>query len=370
MFKRLVQLFFLLVLVAVAGLVWFSWYASTPLLVPVGAAESSVPASGESMIMEPVEAVSADGTAISGYLVRPRLSGALTPRQNRVRDALKLRGNMPHLDEKPELVVICTSWDNGVQGSLPLAEGLTGAGYSCLVWNPGGRDIARPYCTYGLKEYADVTALLDTVGEKTGGLPPVAAVGQGFGAAVLLKAASEDPRIRCMVSMDCFPSLKTVAMREMEQEWGKPLCYPAFWLMDAGVAWRADFSTFDVAPVDYALKLDYPAMVVCTNQYFFSTLEDSLSIYDSLKDDKKQLYESIREGEPYGTKERTFLHVIEGKKGEKFEKNYKVNVYDGDDELQAGIAEWIHDNTRMPMPRVLMNEFYRFPVTAAAPSGR
>lgn len=50
MFKRLVQLFFLLVLVAVAGLVWFSWYASTPLLVPVGAAESS--ASGESMIME------------------------------------------------------------------------------------------------------------------------------------------------------------------------------------------------------------------------------------------------------------------------------------------------------------------------------
>lgn len=267
MFKRLVQLFFLLVLVAVAGLVWFSWYASTPLLVPVGAAESS--ASGESMIMEPVETVSADGTAIAGYLVRPRLSGTLTPRQNRVRDALKLRGNMTHLDEKPELVVICTSWDNGVQGSLPLAEGLTGAGYSCLVWNPRGRDNARQYCTYGLKEYADVTALLDAVAEKTGGLPPVAAVGQGFGAAVLLKAASEDPRIRCMVSMDCFPSLKTVAMREMEQDWGKTLCYPAFWLMDAGVAWRADFSTFDVAPVDYALKLDYPAMVVCTNQYFF-----------------------------------------------------------------------------------------------------
>lgn len=73
MFKRLVQLFFLLVLVAVAGLVWFSWYASTPLLVPVGAAESSVPASGESMIMEPVEAVSADGTAISGLSGAPRL---------------------------------------------------------------------------------------------------------------------------------------------------------------------------------------------------------------------------------------------------------------------------------------------------------
>ena len=76
----------------------------------------------------------------------------------------------------------------------------------------------------------------------------MAAVGQGFGAAVLLKAASEDPRIRCMVSMDCFPSLKTVAVREMEQDWGKPLCYAAYWLLDAGVDWRAGFSRLTWLP--------------------------------------------------------------------------------------------------------------------------
>ena len=299
MFKRLVQLFLLLLLAAVGVLVWFAWYVSTPLLVPVGGDEPSASPVADSLVMEPVEAVSADGTAIEGYLVRPGRPEALSPRQSRVRDTLKLRGRMPHLEAKPELVVIATSWDQGVKGSLPLAEGLTGAGYTCLVWNPRGKNDARKFCTYGLKEYADVTALLDAVSRKQGGLPPVAAVGQGFGAAVLLKAASEDPRIRCMVSMDCFPSLKTVAVREMEQDWGKPLCYAAYWLLDAGVDWRADFSTFDVAPVDDALKLDYPVMVVCTNQYFFSTLEDCLSIYDSLRNEKKQLYESIREGEPY-----------------------------------------------------------------------
>ena len=319
--------------------------------------------------MEPVEAVSSDGTAIEGYLVRPGRPEALSPRQSRVRDTLKLRGKMPHLEAKPELVVIAASWNEGVESSLPLAEGLAGAGYTGLIWNPRGKNNTRQFCTYGLREYADVTALLNAVSRKQGGLPPVAAVGQGFGAAVLLKAASEDPRIRCMVSMDCFPSLKTVAVREMEQDWGKPLCYAAYWLLDAGVDWRAGFSTFDVAPVDDALKLDYPVMVVCTNQYFFSTLEDCLSIYDSLKNEKKQLYESIREGEPYGTRERTFLHSIEGKKGEKFEKVYKVNVYAGDDELQAGIAEWIHENTRMPMPRVLPHESYSAPVTGTAPSG-
>ena len=74
----------------------------------------------------------------------------------------------------------------------------------------------------------------------------------------------------------------------MEQDWGKPLCYAAYWLLDAGVDWRAVFSTFDVAPVDDALKLDYPVMVVCTNQYFFSTLEDCPVSYTHLDVYKRQ----------------------------------------------------------------------------------
>lgn len=61
--------------------------------------------------MEPVEAVSSDGTAIEGYLVSPGRPEALSPRQSRVRDTLKLRGKMPHLEAKPELVVIAASWN-------------------------------------------------------------------------------------------------------------------------------------------------------------------------------------------------------------------------------------------------------------------
>ncbi|WMX37197.1 hypothetical protein RGQ01_09200 [Akkermansia sp. EB-AMDK43] len=104
-----------------------------------GGDEPSASPVADSLVMEPVEAVSADGTAIEGYLVRPGRPEALSPRQSRVRDTLKLRGRMPHLEAKPELVVIATSWDQGVKGSLPLAEGLTGAGYTCLVWNPRGK---------------------------------------------------------------------------------------------------------------------------------------------------------------------------------------------------------------------------------------
>ena len=117
-------LFLLFFLVAAGVLAWFTWYVSTPLLIPVGGEEpSSYPVAG-SLVMEPVEAVSSDGTAIEGYLVRPGRPEALSPRQSRVRDTLKLRGKMPHLEAKPELVVIAASWNEGVESSLPLAEGL------------------------------------------------------------------------------------------------------------------------------------------------------------------------------------------------------------------------------------------------------
>lgn len=105
MFKRLVQLFLLLILAAVGVLVWFAWYVSTPLLIPVGGNESSASSpAADSLVMEPLEAVSSDGTAIEGYLVRPGRPEALSPRQSRVRDILKMRGSMPHLEAKPELV--------------------------------------------------------------------------------------------------------------------------------------------------------------------------------------------------------------------------------------------------------------------------
>lgn len=75
MFKRLVQLFLLFFLAAAGVLAWFAWYVSTPLLIPVGGEEpASSPVAG-SLVMEPVEAVSSDGTAIEGYLVSPGASG-------------------------------------------------------------------------------------------------------------------------------------------------------------------------------------------------------------------------------------------------------------------------------------------------------
>ena len=151
MFKRLVQLFLLFFLAAAGVLAWFAWYVSTPLLIPVGGEEpASSPVAG-SLVMEPVEAVSSDGTAIEGYLVSPGRPEALSPRQSRVRDTLKLRGKMPHLEAKPELVVIAASWNEGVESSLPLAEGLAGAGYTSLIWNPRGKNNTRQFCTYGLR---------------------------------------------------------------------------------------------------------------------------------------------------------------------------------------------------------------------------
>lgn len=368
MLKRLIQISCFFLFAVVLGVVWFAWYASGPLLMPMNldAPSSEVQEllaqkeGGKYLVFQSIQAVSKDGVEVEGLLVNTPDNCQFSPTQNRVRDTLKLRGKLPHLERKEELVVICTSWDDGQESALPMAESLAGAGYTCLIWNARGKDNARQYCSYGLVEYADVSALLDEIEKKQGNLPPVAVVGRGFGSAVLFKAAAHDARIRCVVSIDGFPSLKTIAMRDMEMSLGSPLSFIGYWLLDAGVEMRAGYTTFDVAPVDDALKLDYPVMVVCTDEYFFSTLEDNVAIYDSLKNEKKSLVEAIHEGEDFQAKEKIFTRIVEGKKGQKFEKNYKVKLYSGDDELQAGIAEWIYENTRMPMPKVLNNDSVSF----------
>ena len=146
MFKRLVQLFLLLLLAVVGVLVWFAWYVSTPLLVPVGGDEPSASPVADSLVMEPVEAVSADGTAIEGYLVRPGRPEALSPRQSRVRSRLHVPG-MESAREKrrPEILHVRIEGICGRNGSagrrIPETGGIAARGRRRAgVWGSGAAE--------------------------------------------------------------------------------------------------------------------------------------------------------------------------------------------------------------------------------------
>lgn len=65
------------------------------------------------------------------------------------------------------------------------------------------------FLTYGLLDADDIAALLDEV-ERTAPLGPVAVVGASYGGAVALRFAGQDPRVRVVVTVATFASLRGI----------------------------------------------------------------------------------------------------------------------------------------------------------------
>lgn len=345
---------FILCCIAMA---WYAWYESTPLLQPLTkTTEHESRPTG--INIDYFEFTGFDGNTVKACIVKGKDKSEFSPRQSRVYDLLKLRGKLQNLESKPGVVLLATSWDNGIETSMPYAESLTSAGFTCVLWDPRGVDNVREYCTYGLHEAGDVPLLIDAIEEKTGNAQPISAFGRGFGASMLMLATPKDERIRSLVSADNFCILRTALLDALQDEMSKPLSYAALWLIDMGVQARAGYRSFDVVPVDAARQISVPVMLVCADEYFFASLNDSVKIYDALSiaPDKRFLYVPREESEPYGTTQREHVVVHELKNGELKEQHFMLNVYDGDDELMANIAEWLPEYTMPPLPKVLMNE--------------
>lgn len=334
---------------------WYAWYDSTPVLDPYSAPQDDIQTVA-GVQTDQFVVQGADGVPLDVCIVTRKSSDELSPRQSRVRDLLKNRNHMMDLEAQPGIVLICTTWDHGMSHSIKFAESLTSIGYTCVLWDPRGQGSARQYCSWGYRESVDVPLILNEVEKRVKHKGAISAIGQGFGASLLLQAAVKDARIRSIVTLDNFCILKSVVMRAREEDLGKPLCYPAFWLTEFGICLRGGYSSYDIVPVDAARSLSIPAMVVCTNESFFSDLKDNLTIYSTVPSEQKVVYQMRQEGEPYGIKEREHVQMIEGRKGEIFEKHFLIHVYDGEDDLMASIAEWIQDNTQRPRPQVLPSD--------------
>ncbi|MEG0836405.1 MAG: hypothetical protein RSE01_06030 [Akkermansia sp.] len=349
-FARLFKFLIYAIILGILGLCWFAWHTSGPILQPYSQLEQTTNQKA-GMKLDYFQIKGNDGIMVNACIASSLGETSRSPKQSRVFDIVKSRAKLKSVDVHNGVVLICTSWDHGIENSLSYAEALTSVGYTCLLWDPRGVDNAREYCSYGYFEAADVPILLNHVDKLLGGVDSFSGVGHGFGASLLSMAAAKDSRIRSLISIDSFCSLKTVIAQDMKKEVGKALDFPAFWLVDWGLSSRAGFSSFDVAPVDSVRSLNIPMMFACSEEYFFSPLDDVLSLYSALPSERKAIYTRRRDGEQGISRE--YIRVLQGKKGDKFEKKFTLSLYDGDDELMACIAEWIEDNTQQPLPKLL-----------------
>ncbi|MBR5890285.1 MAG: hypothetical protein IKY92_09615 [Akkermansia sp.] len=238
-----------------------------------------------------------------------------------------------------DYVLVCVDWDHGIRSALPVAESLTAAGLTCILWEPRGVDDRRLYCTHGLKECRDVPLLLDAVEARSGKASPVfAAVGQGYGASLLLQAAAVEPRIRGLVSIDAYASLRQSVERTMPESMLRPLM---MWLMDQRISRTAGMESFDVAPVEQASSLDrnVPVLVVNLAQDSpVSNFKDAMTIYGRLPSDQRDVWTLRTQQDAAGSAHR------EVKMGRgRYRESVLVGLLNDEDSAMSSIVRWMDE---------------------------
>ena len=313
-----------------------------PLLRPVNPAYAgydSVPQSIPGMGMRPFTFTGWDGAPV--LAVEVWKEGEESSRQLTVMGDL---ANHP-VERLHEIdyVLVCVDWDHGILSAVPLAEALTAAGVHCVLWNPRGVDDRRAHCTHGLREAGDVPALIDALAaDSAKERPEVVAVGQGFGANLLLRAAAHEPRIHGLVSIDAFASLSQSVGRLIDGNLSRILLRQ---LMDMRINSVIGMESFDVAPVQSASEIsrNVPVLVVnLVQDNPVSTIDDALAIYRRLQSDRRALW-AIRTSEDDADDDERMIELLEGPSGKERPVIETVHLLKDEDAAAAGIIHWLND---------------------------
>jgi pimeloyl-ACP methyl ester carboxylesterase len=142
---------------------------------------------------------------------------------------------------------------------LHLAE----AGYRAVLVDSRGHGYSTgPYLTWGTQEARDLSQLIDALGYGDG---PIGVFGESYGAAVSIMWAGSDPRVRAVVAIAPFSSL-----REIIPDWWK-LNVPLFgrliprWVLNRSIDQGSHIAGFDpeaASPKLAAARSKAPILII------------------------------------------------------------------------------------------------------------
>ncbi|MCC6897394.1 MAG: alpha/beta fold hydrolase [Polyangiaceae bacterium] len=149
---------------------------------------------------------------------------------------------------------------------LPSALSHLNAGYRVVLLDLRGHGRSGGgYLTYGVDDARDVSAVLDGLEARGIRLGPVGVHGFSYGAATALELSARDPRVRAVVAVSSFSSLRSVTRDYVR--WQLPALAPAVpdaWLdsaVDLGALW-AGFDADAAAPARAAARTRAAVLIV------------------------------------------------------------------------------------------------------------
>ena len=304
---------------------------------PIYNGYADLPDKTQGVQLTPFSVTGKDGRRVQACIVRADDKKNITPRQRALLE--RLDGDLPGQLKNVDFVLVCADWDHGIRSALPLAEQLAAAGVACVLWEPRGSVSARPYCTHGLLESQDVSAIIDALEEQAGhGGLMILGVGKQFGAELLLHAAASDAHLRAVAAIDTRASMSNRMKRS-----GTSM------LIRELTGWRMKFLTglepFDIAAVQSIFRLprQVPILLIFSGESDLNSLpEDSISLYTQLHPEQRSLATLRRPDDPADATTRNVSFTQKGGTREVQQQAEATLLQDADD-IPAHILRWMHE---------------------------
>lgn len=191
-------------------------------------------------------------------------------------DGLTLRGWRFPVEQPRGLVVMLHGKDANRQHFLEPALRLREQGFIVAAYDQRGHGASdEATITYGVREVADVRAVLDAL--QPGNLP-VYVVGESLGAAVALQATAVEPRIKGVVAAASFSDLRTLLKEKT------PFFFSNKELADTfdAAELEAQFDLDSASPVKAAPNITVPALLLHGTIDGFIPAAHSVRIYEAL----------------------------------------------------------------------------------------
>lgn len=311
---------------------------------------SDLPEKTLGLQLTPFQFTGWDGLPVQACIVRRADdAGELTPRQLALLD--RLSGVALKELEEVDFVLVCAAWDHCIRASLPLAEELAAAGITCVLWEPRGKDSARPWCTHGLQESRDIPIIINTLEQQTGRRNlMIAGVGKGFGAGLMLQGAAAEPRLRCVIAQQPAASLNKTLKRAR-------VSAPMRELIGLRMNQLTGLEPFDIAPVKSAAAIhrEVPVLVVY-NPAEKGSQEDAVAIFTQLQSDARRLITPRNKADEPEALTRTIIYSPDGGTRE-VPQRVEVDLTADAEALPVEILRWlnaqVHTLQELPTPAAM-----------------
>ncbi len=333
---------FFLVTVAAALYLWhYAYYEAEPILYPsnpIYAELDPEPEPLEGVDYQPFDFVGAEGHSLPALILTPARMGE----DQRV-DLLRKEGlsGLAELD----FVILSVEWDRGRRSALPLAQQLLAKGLRCVVWDSRADGNAQSYCSHGLNESKDLPLLLNALEKQTGKKDlQVLAVGQGYGAGLLLQSLSSEKRFAGVIAIDSFASLSESLSRSLSSS--TLIKKAQLWLIDRQLESKMGYESFDVAPVETVALMSRRTPLLLINlaqNSAVAQLDDALQIYRQAKSDDKDIWtlRSAKQDAPDAVTRKITVSVKRDNKPN--EISFTINLLNDDAELVSRMLQWMSE---------------------------